>query len=368
MECSHLASGNINVFVFCRRIHTQDATESVPMRFTIPAGTFADANGEPVLLRHPRGRRPLPPGCTSTPSPTFSGTPGGGDIAVLQVRVIADDLAASPLRRLHPARGERAHQTGRSQAGTRDQAGHGPGRPSRRPPSRPPTPAGRRPPRQRRHRRHLDGAQGRRLLPAPPTGPCRSPASTPHRTSSSRAPGGRHRPHRRRNARCRFDQPGRPHRADGFRVVVQPTQSKDEVDLVLLGRSAIWTSAVANQTDRPPTPSPAPAWTPASAHRRAHRRHAATQLAALRCPQGRVHRHRRARRRRGGQGEHAEPNFWRQVSTIFRIRVSDGQRVSFNGREASAPSSAHSPAPPGVTPYGAGLLEHARQARAQRSA
>jgi hypothetical protein len=72
----------------------QETSESVPLTFTVPTSAFIDADGEDTLYFTATlaDGSPLPAWLSFDPlTRTFSGTPGGGDVGVLSVRVTASD-------------------------------------------------------------------------------------------------------------------------------------------------------------------------------------------------------------------------------------------------------------------------------------
>lgn len=73
---------------------TQETTGSVPIKFTVPANAFTDADPEDTLYytATKADGSPLPSWITFNPiTREFSGTPGGGDIGEIQLRVTASD-------------------------------------------------------------------------------------------------------------------------------------------------------------------------------------------------------------------------------------------------------------------------------------
>jgi hypothetical protein len=72
----------------------RETTESVPLSFTVPLDAFGDADPEDTLYYTATlaDGSPLPGWLTFDPlTRKFSGTPGGGDVGVLNVRVTASD-------------------------------------------------------------------------------------------------------------------------------------------------------------------------------------------------------------------------------------------------------------------------------------
>jgi len=79
---------------------TQRATEMVPFSFTLETGTFVDGDAEDTLVYSATlaDGSPLPDWLVFDPvTRTFSGTPTGGDIGTLIVRVTADDHGGQPV-------------------------------------------------------------------------------------------------------------------------------------------------------------------------------------------------------------------------------------------------------------------------------
>lgn len=77
----------------------QTSTESVPFEFVVPSSTFSDANPEDTLTYSATlsNGSPLPSWLHFDPvTRTFSGTPGGGDIGDIEVRVWFSDGGNNP--------------------------------------------------------------------------------------------------------------------------------------------------------------------------------------------------------------------------------------------------------------------------------
>lgn len=85
--------------VSTKPLAVRETTESVPIRFTVPAESFADGDPEDTLHFSATlaNGKPLPSWLTFDPvTRTFSGTPSGADVGEIRVRVIADDRGNAP--------------------------------------------------------------------------------------------------------------------------------------------------------------------------------------------------------------------------------------------------------------------------------
>ena len=353
-------------------LDTQDATESVPMSFTVPAGTFADANGEDTLYYSATlaDGSPLPAWLHFDPvTRTFSGTPGGGDIAVLQVRVSASDhgnqptsadftlrvagvpvkpieakpdpepappipvpASAPPAPAVTEAAGWSLPTSGVGSVGGSWSAGRGDGFFG-------PTDRG----------LAIGGlATGTEVSRAAPGTPPMLAASEP------------------RNILPPAPQVGLT-RSDGFQIVVQQTgQTKDEVSLTL-ARPLI------DQDFKPANTIKFNVPPDTFSHTRLDAR---IDLSASLLDGSTLPNWLRFDARKGefrgippsdfdGDLEvkvTAKDNFGNTVSTIFRIRVHAGQRVSFNGRDGLS-AQFRTASAPGRDALRGGLAELARQAR-----
>ena len=353
-------------------LDTQDATESVPMSFTVPAGTFADANGEDTLYYSATlaDGSPLPAWLHFDPvTRTFSGTPGGGDIAVLQVRVSASDhgnqptsadftlrvagvpvkpieakpdpepvppipvpASAPPAPAVTEAAGWSLPTSGVGSVGGSWSAGRGDGFFG-------PTDRG----------LAIGGlATGTEVSRAAPGTPPMLAASEP------------------RNILPPAPQVGLT-RSDGFQIVVQQTgQTKDEVSLILA-------RPLNDQDFRPANTIKFNVPPDTFSHTRLDAR---IDLSASLLDGSTLPNWLRFDARKGefrgippsdfdGDLEvkvTAKDNFGNTVSTIFRIRVHAGQRVSFNGRDGLS-AQFRTASAPGRDALRGGLAELARQAR-----
>ena len=353
-------------------LDTQDATESVPMSFTVPAGTFADANGEDTLYYSATlaDGSPLPAWLHFDPvTRTFSGTPGGGDIAVLQVRVSASDhgnqptsadftlrvagvpvkpieakpdpepappipvpASAPPAPAVTEAAGWSLPTSGVGSVGGSWSAGRGDGFFG-------PTDRG----------LAIGGlATGTEVSRAAPGTPPMLAASEP------------------RNILTPAPQVGLT-RSDGFQIVVQQTgQTKDEVSLILA-------RPLNDQDFRPANTIKFNVPPDTFSHTRLDAR---IDLSASLLDGSTLPNWLRFDARKGefrgippsdfdGDLEvkvTAKDNFGNTVSTIFRIRVHAGQRVSFNGRDGLS-AQFRTASAPGRDALRGGLAELARQAR-----
>ena len=352
-------------------LDTQDATESVPFSFTVPAGTFADANGEDTLHYSATlaDGSPLPAWVHFDPvTRTFSGTPGGGDIAVLQIRVIADDHGNQPTHADFTLR-VAGVPTKPIEAKPEVEA-----KPVVTPavdstPVKPPVDTGWTAP------TAGSGAIGGSwaapkgdgfFSPADRALSVTSVAPTP---DASRAPVGGTVPTvaETRPVTQTTGQSGLT-RSDGFRIVVQAPESKADTNLVL-------SRPLNDQDFRPSSPIKLIVPPDTFTHTRLDAR---VQLSAERIDGTPLPNWLRFDARKGefigippadfdGDVEvkvTAKDNFGNQVSTVFRIRVSNGQRVSFNGREGLS-AQFRTASAPGRDAVRSSLVEHARQARAR---
>ncbi|WP_374264745.1 putative Ig domain-containing protein, partial [Zoogloea sp.] len=351
----------------------QDATESVPLSFTVPAGTFTDANGEDTLHYSATlaDGSPLPAWLHFDPvTRSFTGTPGGGDIGVLQVRVIADDhgnqpsfadftlrVAGVPVKPVEakpetpapvpvpapieapapakPAPTDTAWTAPAAASGAIGgawTAGKGDG---------------------------FFSASDRNLAAGSLV-----PTADATRNAASNTPAPVAPAPETRSLLSSPSQSGLT-RADGFRVVVQPTQAKDDVSLILA-------RPLTDQDFKPAAQIKLIVPPDTFSHTRLDAR---VELSAERLDGTALPGWLRFDARKGefrgtapadfdGDIEvkvTAKDNFGNSVSTIFRIRVQGGQRVSFNGREGLS-AQFRTASAPGRDATRGGLVEHARPA------
>ncbi|WP_298625221.1 Ig-like domain-containing protein [uncultured Zoogloea sp.] len=352
-------------------LDTQDATESVPFSFTVPTGTFADANGEDTLHYSATlaDGSPLPAWLHFDPvTRTFSGTPGGGDIAVLQIRVIADDHGNQPAHAdftlrvagvpVKPVEAKPEVEVEPPVTPVADPM-----------PVKAPADTGWTAP-----AAGSGSIGGTWTVPKgdgffSPADRALSVTSIAPTPDASRAPVGGTTPTvaETRPVTQTTGQSGLT-RSDGFRIVVQAPESKADTNLVL-------SRPLNDQDVRPSSPIKLVVPPDTFTHTRLDAR---VQLSAQLIDGTPLPNWLRFDARKGefigippadfdGDVEvkvTAKDNFGNQVSTVFRIRVSNGQRVSFNGREGLS-AQFRTASAPGRDAVRSSLVEHARQARAR---